>query len=66
MKLSLSILLPLFIATGMAAPLPEMDKPAPRQLQGGTLPEALSSADGLGGLLGQVKLPIIGGGGSRK
>ncbi|KAL4968608.1 uncharacterized protein BDV14DRAFT_196908 [Aspergillus stella-maris] len=68
MKLSLSILVPLFIATGFAAPLPEMNqqnKPMPRQFSGGSLPEALSNVGGISGLLGQAKLPLVGGGGSK-
>ncbi|KAJ0415632.1 hypothetical protein BJY00DRAFT_317685 [Aspergillus carlsbadensis] len=35
-------------------------KPVPRQLQGGTLAEALSNAGGLSGFLKSVKLPLAG------
>ncbi|KAL4789931.1 hypothetical protein BDV19DRAFT_394534 [Aspergillus venezuelensis] len=68
MKFSLSIVLSLFFATGLAAPLPEMNqqnKSMPRQLSGGSLPEALSNVGGISGLLGQAKLPLVGGGGSK-
>jgi hypothetical protein len=34
--------------------------PVPRQLQGGTLPEALSNAGGISGFLKSLKLPLAG------
>ncbi|KAL2838485.1 hypothetical protein BJX68DRAFT_272564 [Aspergillus pseudodeflectus] len=67
MKLALSTLIvPLLITVGMSAPTPmpkstmSTSTPVPRQLQGGTLPEALSNAGGISGFLKSLKLPLAG------
>ncbi|KAL5332797.1 hypothetical protein BJX70DRAFT_382991 [Aspergillus crustosus] len=64
MKISLStITLTLFITIGLAAPIPRFDDLTPRQLQGGSLPEAIQNAGGLSGVLDSAKLPLLGKGG---
>ncbi|KAL2788682.1 hypothetical protein BJX66DRAFT_308310 [Aspergillus keveii] len=67
MKLALPTLtMALLVTVGMAAPIPVpkstmgTSTPVPRQLQGGTLPEALSNAGGLSGFLKSLKLPLAG------
>ncbi|KAL4918151.1 hypothetical protein BDW62DRAFT_201022 [Aspergillus aurantiobrunneus] len=66
MKLSLpTIIIPLFVAVGMAAPV-QLNNPVARQLQGSNLLEALANSGGITGALKNVKLPLSGGGGPKQ
>ncbi|PTU19420.1 hypothetical protein P175DRAFT_0533857 [Aspergillus ochraceoroseus IBT 24754] len=59
MKFSFSVaLLPIFVAIGVAVPVPTAN--VPRQLQGADLPSALSGMGGVTGLLSGVNLPLVG------
>ncbi|KAL4874611.1 hypothetical protein BJY04DRAFT_203514 [Aspergillus karnatakaensis] len=61
MKLSISALtISLLMTIGMAAPIPKMTS---RQLQGGSLPEAIQNAGGLSHILDGANLPLLGKGG---